>query len=176
MGPLTMSAGTLSEIVIDRQAAINEPLLPSLIQLTQWVGCVFAHHPDDQRRELTIRFVDEFEGQTLNRDYRGKDKTTNVLSFPFESPPGIELPLLGDLVICHAVVAQEASEQGKLLEHHYAHMVVHGTLHLMGYDHIDDQEAEEMEQFERELLAELNIPDPYATDTGAGDDDSRSER
>lgn len=160
-----------NEIVIDRQAAINEPLLPSLTQLTQWVGCVFAHHPDDQRREVTIRFVDERESQTLNRDYRSKDKTTNVLSFPFEGPPGIDLPLLGDLVICHAVVAQEASEQDKPLEYHYAHMVVHGILHLMGYDHIDDQEAEEMEQFERELLAELNIPDPYADNTHAIDND-----
>ncbi|BBI63285.1 rRNA maturation RNase YbeY [Vreelandella sulfidaeris] len=163
-----------NEIVIDRQAAINEPLLPSLTQLTQWVGCVFAHHPDDQRREVTIRFVDERESQTLNRDYRSKDKTTNVLSFPFESPPGIDLPLLGDLVICHAVVAQEASEQDKPLEHHYAHMVVHGILHLMGYDHIDDQEAEEMEQFERELLAELNIPDPYADNTHAIDNDGET--
>ncbi|MGQ7261672.1 rRNA maturation RNase YbeY [Vreelandella sp. V005] len=157
-----MNELSADELVIDRQAVINEPSLPSLTQLTHWVGCVFAHHVDDPRREVTIRFVDEDESQTLNRDYRGKDKTTNVLSFPFESPPGIELPLLGDLVICHAVVAQEASEQGKPLEHHYAHMVVHGILHLMGYDHIDDQEAEEMEQFERELLAELNIPDPYA--------------
>lgn len=163
-----MNELSADELVIDRQAAINEPTLPSLTQLTHWVGCVFAHHVDDQRREVTIRFVDEEESQTLNRDYRGKDKTTNVLSFPFESPPGIELPLLGDLVICHAVVAQEASEQGKPLEHHYAHMVVHGILHLMGYDHIDDQEAEEMEQFERELLAELGIPDPYA---GAASDE-----
>ena len=163
-----MNELSADELVIDRQAAINEPTLPSLTRLTHWVGCVFAHHVDDQRREVTIRFVDEEESQTLNRDYRGKDKTTNVLSFPFESPPGIELPLLGDLVICHAVVAQEASEQGKPLEHHYAHMVVHGILHLMGYDHIDDQEAEEMEQFERELLAELGIPDPYA---GAASDE-----
>lgn len=158
-----MNQSTTDELVIDRQAAINEPSLPSLPQLTHWVSCVFAHHADDQRREVTIRFVDENESQTLNRDYRGNNKPTNVLSFPFESPPGIELPLLGDLVICHAVVAQEASEQGKPLEHHYAHMVVHGILHLMGYDHMDDQEAEEMEQFERELLAELNIPDPYAS-------------
>ncbi len=151
----------MSEIVIDRQAAIDEPLLPSLEQLTHWVGCVFSHHPDDDRLELTIRFVDEEESQALNSDYRGKDKPTNVLSFPFENPPGITLPLLGDLIICHAVVAQEANEQQKPLAHHYAHMVVHGTLHLMGYDHIDEQEAEEMEQLERELLATLNIPDPY---------------
>lgn len=151
----------MSEIVIDRQAAIDEPLLPSLEQLTHWVGCVFSRHPDDDRLELTIRFVDEEESQALNSDYRGKDKPTNVLSFPFENPPGITLPLLGDLIICHAVVAQEANEQQKPLAHHYAHMVVHGTLHLMGYDHIDEQEAEEMEQLERELLATLNIPDPY---------------
>lgn len=151
----------MSEIVIDRQAAIDEPLLPSLEQLTHWVGCVFSRHPDDDRLELTIRFVDEEESQALNSYYRGKDKPTNVLSFPFENPPGITLPLLGDLIICHAVVAQEADEQQKPLAHHYAHMVVHGTLHLMGYDHIDEQEAEEMEQLERELLATLNIPDPY---------------
>ena len=151
----------MSDIIIDRQAAIDEPLLPSLEQLTHWVGCVFSRHPDDDRLELTIRFVDEEESQALNRDYREKDKPTNVLSFPFENPPGITLPLLGDLIICHAVVAREAEEQHKPLAHHYAHMVVHGTLHLMGYDHIEEQEAEEMEQLERELLATLNIPDPY---------------
>ena len=151
----------MNAIVIDRQAAIDEPTLPTLEQLTLWVGCVFAHHPDDERKELTIRFVDEQESQALNRDYRGKDKPTNVLSFPFENPPGMTLPLLGDLIICHAVVLNEADEQQKPLAHHYAHMVVHGTLHLMGYDHIEDQEAEEMEQLERTLLAELEIPDPY---------------
>lgn len=166
-----MNEATENGCIVDRQAAIDEPLLPSLKQLIHWVSCVFAHHPDDQRLEVTIRFVDELESQTLNRDYRGKDKTTNVLSFPFEGPPGVDLPLLGDLVICHAVVAKEASEQGKPIEHHYAHMVIHGILHLMGYDHIDDHEAEEMEQFERELLAELNIPDPYADDTHAPNGD-----
>ncbi|AQU81795.1 MAG: rRNA maturation RNase YbeY [Halomonas sp.] len=151
----------MSDIIIDRQIAIDEQQLPTLEQLTHWVGCVFSRHPDDERKELTIRFVDNSESQALNRDYRGKDKPTNVLSFPFENPPGIDLPLLGDLIICHAVVAQEASEQQKSLTHHYAHMVIHGTLHLMGYDHIDEQEAEEMEQLERELLATLDIPDPY---------------
>lgn len=151
----------MNSIVIDRQAAINEPQLPTMEQLTQWVSCVFSYHPDDEHQELTIRFVDETESKALNRDYRGKDKPTNVLSFPFENPPGITLPLLGDLVICHAVVAQEASEQHKPLSHHYAHMVIHGILHLMGYDHIEEQQAEEMEQLERELLATLDIPDPY---------------
>lgn len=151
----------MSDIVIDRQVAINEPQLPTLEQLTLWVGCVFSRHPDDERLELTIRLVGSAESQALNRDYRGKDKPTNVLSFPFENPPGMTLPLLGDLIICHDIVAQEASEQHKSLTHHYAHMVIHGTLHLMGYDHIDEQEAEEMEQIERELLASLDIPDPY---------------
>lgn len=151
----------MSNIVIDRQSAIDEPLLPTMEQLTHWVGCIFSDHSADECQELTIRFVDEAESQRLNRDYRGKDKPTNVLSFPFESPPGVTLPLLGDLIICHAVVAQEASEQDKPLSHHYAHMVIHGTLHLMGYDHIEEQEAEEMEQLECELLAMLNIPDPY---------------
>lgn len=101
----------MNAIVIDRQAAIDEPTLPTLEQLTHWVGCVFAHHPDDERKELTIRFVDEQESQALNRDYRGKDKPTNVLSFPFENPPGMTLPLLGDLIICHTVVLNEADEQ-----------------------------------------------------------------
>lgn len=151
----------MSDLLIDRQVAIDEPQLPSLEQLTHWVGCVFSRHPEDERLELTIRLVDSAESQTLNRDYRGKDKPTNVLSFPFENPPGMTLPLLGDLIICHDVVAQEASEQQKPLTHHYAHIVIHGTLHLMGYDHIDEQEAEEMEQIERELLASLDIPDPY---------------
>lgn len=151
----------MSAIVIDRQVAIDEAPLPTLEQLTHWVGCVFSHRPDDPRRELTIRFVDDTESQALNREYRGKDKPTNVLSFSFENPPGMTLPLLGDLVICHDVVAQEAQAQNKLLMNHYAHMVIHGTLHLMGYDHIDEQEAEEMEQLERQLLATLHIPDPY---------------
>lgn len=153
----------MSDIVIDRQTAIDDQYLPSQTQLTHWVSGVLAGHPDDPRRELTIRFVDADESQALNRDYRGKDKPTNVLSFPFENPPGMTLPLLGDLVICHTVVAREAEEQHKTLEHHYAHMVIHGTLHLLGYDHMDDDEAEAMEQCERVLLAALGIADPYAT-------------
>ncbi|MFG6667983.1 rRNA maturation RNase YbeY [Halomonas sp. HNIBRBA4712] len=151
----------MTDIVIDRQVAVSADDLPTLSQLTHWVGCVFSEHPEDSRHELTIRFVEESESQALNRDYRGKDKPTNVLSFPFEAPPGIELPLLGDLVICHAVVDAEAREQQKSLSDHYAHMVIHGTLHLMGYDHIDDDEAEQMEALERTLLARLDIADPY---------------
>ena len=97
--------------------------------------------------------------------YRGKDKPTNVLSFPFECPPGVEdFPLLGDLIICRQVVEQEASEQQKTLESHWAHMVIHGSLHLLGYDHIEDDEAEEMEALEKEFMQALNYPDPYKDD------------
>lgn len=153
--------------VIDLQIAVDAPAadLPGETDLARWVATTLAHHGDDPRYELTIRLVDDDESRTLNRDYRGKDAPTNVLSFPFEPPPGIELPLLGDLVICHAVVAREAAEQGKSLAHHYAHMVVHGTLHLLGYDHIEDDEAEEMERLEGEILAAVGIPDPYAPST-----------
>ncbi|MGL4679992.1 MAG: rRNA maturation RNase YbeY, partial [Plesiomonas shigelloides] len=112
----------------------------------------------------TIRIVDEEESHHLNLTYRGKDKPTNVLSFPFEAPPGIELPLLGDLIICRQVVEAEAVEQQKELSAHWAHMVVHGSLHLLGYDHIEDEEAEEMESLETEIMQEMGYPDPYAAE------------
>jgi len=99
--------------------------------------------------------------QELNRDYRGKDKPTNVLSFPFEAPAGITMPLAGDLVICAPVVEQEAADQNKTLESHWAHMVVHGMLHLQGHDHTDDKEAETMEALEIQLLAQLGFANPY---------------
>ncbi|MGS2744092.1 rRNA maturation RNase YbeY [Halomonas sp. LS-001] len=155
----------MTTAVVDYQVATQEPQLPSPEELERWVNVVFEHHADASGHELTIRVVDADESQALNRDYRGKDKPTNVLSFPFEAPPGIDLPLLGDLVICHAVVAKEAQQQHKPLIQHYAHMVIHGTLHLLGYDHIEDEEAEAMEQLERTLLAELDIPDPYLNET-----------
>lgn len=132
--------------------------LPSEAQFHAW--CVAAL-PKECEFEMTIRIVDEAESQALNHEYRGKDKPTNVLSFPFEVPDGIELPLLGDLVICRQVVEQEAIEQRKDLSHHWAHMVVHGVLHLCGYDHIKDDDAEEMEALETKILASMSIPDPY---------------
>ncbi|WP_277811986.1 rRNA maturation RNase YbeY [Chromohalobacter canadensis] len=148
---------------IDRQVALDTATaLPTQADLEAWVGAVLARHADEARTEMTVRFVSPEESQTLNRDYRGKDKPTNVLSFPFETPPGVSLPLLGDLAICHDVVVTEATAQDKPLAHHYTHMVIHGTLHLLGYDHIDEREAEEMEALERELLAGFMIGDPYA--------------
>ena len=107
---------------------------------------------------VTIRLVDADEGRTLNNDYRGKDYATNVLSFPYDSEPVVT----GDLVICPAVVAKEAAEQGKPLDAHYAHLTVHGMLHLQGRDHDNDEDAEAMENEEKEILAALGYPDPYA--------------
>ncbi|MEO9273347.1 rRNA maturation RNase YbeY [Marinomonas sp. 5E14-1] len=133
--------------------------LPSEADFRLWVEKALPTSGDEF--EITIRIVDEEESHALNHEYRGKDKPTNVLSFPFEAPPGLELPLLGDLVICTQVVEKEAKEQQKPLLHHWAHMTVHGILHLRGYDHINDDEAEEMESIETELLASLSISDPY---------------
>ncbi|WP_108445927.1 rRNA maturation RNase YbeY [Halomonas denitrificans] len=153
----------MSEVIVDRQVALAAEALPSQAELEAWVAAVLAKTPDETRHELTVRFVDAEESQALNRNYRGRDKPTNVLSFPFEGPPGIDLPLLGDLVICHPVVVREAREQDKSTPAHYAHMVIHGTLHLLGHDHIDDAEAVIMEALEREILASLGIADPYLT-------------
>lgn len=149
-------------IVVDRQVAVDFDALPTEATIEHWLTSVFSRFSDETRHELTVRFAEETESRQLNHDYRGRDKSTNVLSFPFEAPPGIDLPLLGDLVISPHVVAREALEQCKPLGDHFAHMIVHGTLHLLGFDHIEDDEAEVMEQLEREILAELAIPDPYA--------------
>jgi len=147
-------------ITLDLQIAINNSdALPTQEQFQSWVDAALAH--TEKAWELTIRIVENNESRQLNSDYRGKDKPTNVLSFPFEVPEGIELPLLGDLVICAQVVEQEAIEQGKPSAHHWAHMVIHGCLHLLGYDHIEDNEAEEMEALEIELLKKLAISNPY---------------
>ena len=149
------------QVELDLQLASEAAALPDEAQLRRW--CELALRQRSAPSELTIRIVDEAEGRELNRTWRGKDYATNVLSFPAEIPDGLlDIPLLGDLVICAPVVAREAAEQGKRAEAHWAHLVIHGCLHLLGYDHLEDEEAEEMEALERELLAELGHPDPYA--------------
>jgi len=136
--------------------------LPSEEELQRWATAAIEGRCRFEEPELTIRLVDNPESQQLNHEYRGKDKPTNVLSFPFEAPPEVPIPLLGDLIIAVPVVEQEAAEQNKTIHAHWAHMVVHGCLHLLGYDHIKDKEAEVMESLEREILAELGFDDPYS--------------
>lgn len=113
----------------------------------------------DTGATVTVRVVDGDEGRQLNRDYRGKDYATNVLSFPYS-----QTPLAGDLVVCAPVVASEAEQQGKPLDAHFAHLIVHGMLHLQGYDHETDADANVMEQREREILSDLGYPDPYRSE------------
>src|SRR5690554_1528005 len=145
-------------IEVDIQRASEAPDQPDDDSLIRWAALALCDKPD---HELTIRLVDADESQALNSEYRHKDYPTNVLSFPADLPPELNIPLLGDLVICVPVVNREAAEQGKPREAHWAHMVIHGCLHLLGHDHIEDAEAEAMEQLERQLLAELGIADPY---------------
>jgi len=140
---------------------VSQDEAPGEEDFRRW--CELALRQRSADSELTIRLVDEAEGRELNHTWRQKDYATNVLSFPADVPDELlDIPLLGDLVICVPVVAREAAEQGKPLEAHWAHLVIHGCLHLLGYDHIDDAEADEMETLERQLLAELGHPDPYA--------------
>lgn len=149
-------------IILDLQLASNAVGIPSEAKFQQWLDAAVL--PFQADAEVTIRVVDSSESQQLNSQYRAKDKPTNVLSFPFQCPPGIELPLLGDLVICAAVVADEAAEQGKALDAHWAHMVIHGCLHLLGFDHINDDDAAEMEAEEIQILQQLGIANPYLLD------------
>jgi len=140
--------------------AIPRRGLPSPASLRRWAEAALAGKR--RQAELCIRLVDAEEGRCLNRDYRGKDYATNVLSFPAELPAGVPLPVLGDLVLCAPVLAREADEQGKPLAAHYAHLVVHGLLHLLGMEHEQPGDAERMEAEEIRILAGLGLPDPYA--------------
>jgi len=155
---------------------VSDHRCPGQTRLEQWVDAVVAVAGIDAPVSLTVRFVDTEEGRMLNREYRGKDYATNVLSFPLEQP---DLPAemqadevasdhepryIGDLVICAPVVEREAEEQRKTRDDHFAHMVVHGVLHLLGYDHEDDAEAEQMEGLEIAILAGLGLDNPYQSD------------
>lgn len=153
-------------IDLDLQLAYEGQNIPSEAQFQLWAKTALSAFKE--QAELSIRIVDNAESQELNREYRGKDKPTNVLSFPFEIPEELahldadEIGyLIGDLIICAPVVEQEAQQQNKQPMHHWAHMVVHGCLHLLGYDHINDDEAEIMENLERDILSKLEISDPY---------------
>lgn len=143
------------------QSTVDKTIYPAASLLRKWAKAALKAHRDSA--EVTIRIIDQDEMTTLNSTYRGKAKPTNVLSFPFEMPEGIELdmPILGDLAICADVVNSEAQEQGKTAESHWAHMIIHGIFHLLGYDHETDSEAEEMEALEIQLMQRLNFANPY---------------
>ena|SRR5690606_18036866 len=156
------SAGPSTEpLELDLSVGYGVPRrgVPAPASFRRWVQAALETRL--HRADLAIRVVGEKEGCALNRHYRGKDYATNVLSFPAELPQGVQLPVLGDIVLCAPVIEREAREQGKLPPAHWAHMTVHGVLHLLGLDHADPVEAEAMENLERQILAALHIADPY---------------
>ena len=156
----TKTSAKKENIVVEIQYATEITELPTKQQFRKWVGATLSDHRD--QAELTIRIVDEKEGAMLNEQWRKSPGPTNVLSFPYEDTENKYAPgLLGDIIICAPVVVQEALEQGKPLESHWAHMVVHGTLHLLGYDHIKADELERMETLEIKILEHLGYDDPY---------------
>lgn len=157
------------DLKLDLQNPYEIKTLPKEALISSWVLSVLEEL-DYQKKvcELTIRVVNNKESQMLNQTYRNKDKPTNVLSFPFELPDGFDLVdieldnyLLGDLVICHEVLVKEAAEQNKEIKYHWAHMIIHGVLHLLGFDHINESEAKKMEDLEIKILAKNKISNPY---------------
>jgi probable rRNA maturation factor len=147
---------------LELQIATESTDYPSEEQFQQWLDAALSGFEEEGAdAEVVIRLVDDAESAELNQQYRHKEGSTNILSFPFEAPEGMELDLLGDLVICAPIIAKEALEQNKQTLHHWAHITVHGVLHLLGYDHIEDQDAEQMEALEIEILNTLNIANPY---------------
>ncbi|MFA6037508.1 MAG: rRNA maturation RNase YbeY [Legionellales bacterium] len=147
------------EITVDIEHHIEHPDCPSDEQIIEWVKLALSQQKQDT--EISIILIDDQEMSELNETYRHKKGPTNVLSFPFEKPEGLELSLLGDLAICVPQMLREAQEQHKPVYAHFAHLTIHGCLHLLGYDHIDTKSAEEMEQLEINLLKQINIPNPY---------------
>ena len=145
---------------IEVQRACDASGVPPAAKLVQWVEAALVGHSEDV--QMTVRVVDEAEGAALNERYRGRAGATNVLAFPFDAPELPSLRILGDVVVCAPVAAREAHEHSKRLDAHWAHLVIHGTLHLLGFDHDEPDSASEMEAIERGILDRLGYPDPYA--------------
>ncbi|MDR7090266.1 rRNA maturation RNase YbeY [Cellvibrio fibrivorans] len=145
---------------IDIESNSQSQQIPAVADLERWIS-VALQSQKLAEAEVSVYIVDEDESQELNAQYRGRDYPTNVLSFPADIAEEVGVPLLGDLVVCAPVVEREAQEQGKTLQAHWAHMLIHGTLHLVGFDHIDDDEAEAMETLETLILTSLGYPAPY---------------
>ena len=147
-------------IILDIQSASSSEDAPDEQSIKRWVSAAIGSKTGDT--ELSVRIVDEPEGTRLNETYRGASGPTNVLSFPFDNETPEPLPLIGDIVVCAPVVKMEAQQQNKDLTAHWAHMIIHGVLHLLGYDHQDDAEAAIMEALETEIMQKLGFPPPYA--------------
>jgi probable rRNA maturation factor len=157
-----------SGIIIDLQLACSGGAVPAADDFRRWAAAALAEAGAGSAAEITVRVVDADESRALNRDYRDKDRPTNVLSFPSDLPDflraELDPPPLGDLVICAPVVREEALAQGKAEREHWAHLTVHGVLHLLGFDHVGDAEADIMEAHEITALAALGMNNPYETD------------
>lgn len=152
-------------LAYQNQSQFDDTALPAESEFYRWMWHAFKHHY--RRANLALVLLDEASAQSFNREYRGKDYATNVISFALNEGSGFDGhneadTLTGDLIICPQVVAREAAEQGKTLHQHFAHLVIHGTLHLIGFDHETDDEAEIMETLETRLMQQLGYPDPYA--------------
>lgn len=153
------SGGGQPSVGVDLQVAAGLAGVPSRARFRRWVAAAAAGRT--AAAEVSIRVVGAAEGRRLNLDYRGRDRPTNVLAFPADLPPELGLAALGDLVLCADVVEREAAEQGKPVESHWAHLVIHGTLHLLGFDHQTEADAARMEGAEIQILRGLGYPDPY---------------
>jgi probable rRNA maturation factor len=154
---MSVDESTIAQV--DVQNASDAKFIPTQESFFEWV--TIATREKKPNAEVSIRIVDKIESQSLNKQYRNIDKPTNVLSFPAEFPKGVDIPFLGDIVICAPIVEAEAKIQNKLIAAHWAHMTIHGVLHLLGYDHIENDEAEIMEALEVKYLAQLDISSPY---------------
>ena len=147
-------------LIVDIQMASASEEAPDPQSIERWIGAAIGNQREST--ELSVRIVDAEEGQALNEQFRGSTGATNVLSFPFENESPEPLPLIGDIVICAPVVAKEAREQNKALNAHWAHMMIHGVLHLLGYDHQNENDANLMESLETEIMQGLGFPSPYS--------------
>lgn len=145
-------------------ATVDQEGIPTEETLEKWAQTALEIGGRNTDAELTVRIVGCDEIRALNGIYRHKDKPTNILSFPFECPPEVDLPLIGDLIVCLEVLKKEAAEQKKTVEEHFAHLIVHGCLHLIGYDHIEETDAKIMEPLEVKAVKALGYDDPYKDD------------
>lgn len=164
--PAGESNGSTGGVDLNIQRATRAPGIPSNEEFRKWIGAVL---PKDTRDvEIGLRIVNESEGRRLNREFRNKDYATNVLTFVYDDSPA----LAGDIVLCASVIKNEAARQCKDLAAHYAHLTIHGILHLQGFDHDVDERAEVMERLETEILARLGYKNPYETPISAADEGS----